>query len=321
MQRHCSILASLVLSLLLLSSTTAASHRLTAQFQIYLPHIDTSERCAPPLPGGGPLVVPTLPLAFIDADDIWLFHATNCSVEALTQGANTFAFAWSPDATQIAFSSVDPRSNERAIKVVRLADHQVTTLIRWTDGHSPGEPTWSPDGKRIAFDLAFPDVSSSIMVMQANGSQVQQLSATGYDVNPDWSPDGRRIAFISVPSVSAEGKLYVMRADGRNVTPLTGGLGVVSRVVWSPDGTQLALSKADCCGDLFVIAASGGAKTPLPTPVNGLLNELGGWSPDGHQFVYEQVYAHGSLLTVMSVDGSAYYILPIDGKRPQWAPR
>jgi Tol biopolymer transport system component len=324
MLRLLPFLAALITSLLLASSITAAPRRLTPQFQIYLPQILTSPRCAPTPPWEVPLVLPTVPLAFIDAGDIWLFHATNCSVEVLTHGANTFAFAWSPDATRIAFVSSDAFTQESAIKVVRLADHQVITLIRWTDGHSAGSPSWSPDGQRIAFDLGFLDgteAHSSIMVMQANGTQIQQLSATGYDFAPDWSPDGRRIAFISVPYVGAEGKLYLMRADGRNVTPLTGGLGVVSRVVWSSDGTRLALSKADWSGALFVIAASGGAKTLLPAPQGGLLNELGGWSPDGRQFVYEQVYAHGSLLAVIKVDGSAFHGLWISGTRPEWAPR
>jgi Tol biopolymer transport system component len=324
MRRHRSILASLVVSLLLLSSTTAAPRRLTPQFHMHLPQIHTSARCAPSPPGEVPLVLPTVPLAFIDAGDIWLFHSTNCSVEPLTQGANTFAFAWSPDATRIAFISPDPGSNESAIKVVRLADHQVTTLIRWTDGHSPGNPTWSPDGQRIAFDLYFFDGTaefSSIMVMQANGTQVQQLSAVGYDFNPDWSPDGRRIAFISAPHLGAEGMLYVMHADGRNVTSLTDGLGVLPRVAWSPDGTRIALSGADSSGDLFVIAAGGGAKTRLAAPQGGLLNQLGGWSPDGRQFVYEQLYAHRSDVAVINVDGSAYHIVPINGKRPEWAPR
>jgi TolB protein len=264
------------------------------------------------------LVLPTVPLAFIDADGIWLFHSTNCSVEQLMQGSNIFAFGWSPDATRIAFTSTD----ERAIKVVRLADHQVTTLIRWTDRHSPGQPTWSPDGQRIAFDLSDGTGDhSAIMVMQANGTQVQQLSAIGYDYAPDWSPDGRRIAFISVPKVGAEGKLYVMRADGRNVTPLTDGLGIGARVVWSPDSTRLALSRADWAGALYVIAASGGAKTRLPAPSGGYGNGLGGWSPDGRQFVYQQVYVHFSPLAVINVDGSAYQGLPVNGSAPRWAPR
>src|SRR5690349_11756474 len=105
MRHHRSILATLVVSFLLLNSTIAAPHRLTPQFQIYLPHIDTSERCAGPWVG--PLVLPTVPLAFIDDGDIWLFHAANCHVERLTQGSNTAAFAWSPDATGIVFTSAD----------------------------------------------------------------------------------------------------------------------------------------------------------------------------------------------------------------------
>ena len=92
----------LVVSFLLLNSIIAALRRVTTQFLRYLPQINTSAQCAPIPPWEVPLALPTVPLAFINAEDIWLFHSTNCSVELLTQDSHTFAFAWSPDATRIA---------------------------------------------------------------------------------------------------------------------------------------------------------------------------------------------------------------------------
>jgi Tol biopolymer transport system component len=94
-----------------------------------------------------------------------------------------------------------------------------------------------------------------------------------------------------------------------------------SGVAWSPDGTRLALSRADGSGGLFVIAAGGGAKTRLAAPQGGGPNLLGGWSPDGRQLAYEQTWVHFSYATVINVDGSGYRILPINGDSPKWAPR
>jgi len=331
MRHHRSILAALVVSLLLVGSSIAAPRRVSTQFFMYLPHIDTSAPCTVSWPPEVPLVLPAFILAFLDAGDIWLFHPTTRSVERLTQDTNISAFAWSPDATRIVFTSLDPRSKATALKVVRLADHRVTTLIGWTDGRSPGNPTWSPDGKRIAFDMYFYDgveEHSSIMVMQANGTQVQQLRASGYDFDPDWSPDGRWIAFISMPNLNDLGTLYVMNADGTNPTPLTDGLWVTSRLAWSPDGTRIAFTGYCTEGgvtsglsDIFMIAAGGEARTPLAAPGGAGPNQIGDWSPDGRQFVYEQTYGHGSFLAVINVDGSGYSILPINGSRAAWAPR
>src|SRR3972149_796181 len=59
-------------------------------------------------------------------------------------------------------------------------------------------PAWSPDGKRIAFEL-FVAEELDIYVMNADGSDITQLtSGKGFDRGPVWSPDGKRIAFDSL---------------------------------------------------------------------------------------------------------------------------
>ena len=83
-------------------------------------------------------------------------------------------------------------------------------------------PSWSPDGKRIAFaserkgDL----VNFEIYVMDADGGNEQRLTENRvYDWSPSWSPDGKRIAFMSQRNGNAE--IYVMDADGGNPQNLT----------------------------------------------------------------------------------------------------
>src|SRR5262245_11744686 len=55
------------------------------------------------------------------------------------------------------------------------------------------DPTWSPDGKRLAFSLF-----GSIWTVNAEGGAANQLTtSTGYHAHPAWSPSGNRIAFVS----------------------------------------------------------------------------------------------------------------------------
>ena len=85
-----------------------------------------------------------------------------------------------------------------------------------------GGPSWSHDGKRIAFasdrkgDLANID----IYVMDADGGNLRRLTENRiYDWFPSWSPDGERIVFVSERDGNKE--IYVMDADGGNLQRLT----------------------------------------------------------------------------------------------------
>ncbi len=91
-------------------------------------------------------------------------------------------------------------------------------VTRLTDNDAwDWSPSWSPDGRRIAFDPNR-DGNAEIYVMNADGSGVTRLTYNGADdFTPAWSPDGRRIAFASYRDGKSE--IYVMDASG--VTRLT----------------------------------------------------------------------------------------------------
>ena len=99
--------------------------------------------------------------------------------------------------------------------------------------HDDWSPSWSPDGKRIAF-VSERDghprkngfgIASEIYVMDPSpdGGNPQNLTNNpSDDYSPSWSPDGKRIAFWSYRKghfQSAE--IYVMDADGGNQRRLT----------------------------------------------------------------------------------------------------
>src|SRR6188474_2469234 len=71
-------------------------------------------------------------------------------------------------------------------KITSAADTDVTA---W----GASDPTWSPDGRRLAFSLF-----GSIWTVNTEGGTAEQLTASpGYHAHPAWSPAGGQIAFIS----------------------------------------------------------------------------------------------------------------------------
>ena len=120
------------------------------------------------------------------------------------------------------------------------ADGIGQTLVTSINGVSR-YPSWSPDRSKITFAANW-----DIYTVNANGTELAQLMDTPDDIDttPSWSPDGARIAFASrTPAQGAVFDIYVMNADGSNVTRLT----AVTcsnchdqNPAWSPDGAKIA---------------------------------------------------------------------------------
>ncbi len=129
---------------------------------------------------------------------------------------------WSPDGRQIAFVRNRPtglpgpgaRFKDDSEIYVMNADGSGTRRLTHNLGYD-GEPAWSPDGRKIAFQShrRFGGSKPEIYVMNADGSGKRNLTRNpANDGSPSWSPDGRRIAFVS--NRDGRPEAHVMNADG-----------------------------------------------------------------------------------------------------------
>ena len=83
------------------------------------------------------------------------------------------------------------------------------------------DPSWSPNGKQIAFIREIEGLNSDVFVMLSDGTEVTRLTNTpdARELTPRWSPDSKRIAFSS--GIFLSSRIWTMDADGTGLNELS----------------------------------------------------------------------------------------------------
>ena len=187
---------------------------------------------------------------------IWTMAADGSNQQALAQGEGG---SWSHDGTQIAYSAGGE------ILVMNADGSSQRRITR--SGTFKSRPTWSPDGKEMAFiELKNPgsptDAQPTIGIMNADGTNERILTTqdrTNVQVAPDgtetvletardanapcWAYLGKQIAFWSGIE-SRYGQVWTINADGSGSRQLTADPTHRNNddPCWSPDGTKILFS-------------------------------------------------------------------------------
>jgi TolB protein len=203
-------------------------------------------------------------------------------------------------------------------------------------------PTWSPDGRRIAF-MTVPlcpgcDGHFEVNVMNADGTGQRNLT-------PEWgledatmpflagfpvrSPDWRKVAFVLERGVRGYSDIYVMNADGsgrrrltrspqNDANPPADRFVVCPRAcdgdpVWSPDSRRLAFVRIrGGRADIYVVNADRSGLRRLAHAISFTPNGGGpssgfganpAWSPDGRKIAFMSNRDGTDDIFVVNADG------------------
>jgi Tol biopolymer transport system component/DNA-binding winged helix-turn-helix (wHTH) protein len=157
---------------------------------------------------------------------------------------------------------------------------------------SEHQPTFSPDGRQVAFawDGGAKD-NSDIYVTLVGSSEVRRLTTdAGRDFAPQWSPDGRHIAYVRAATPTSQ-RIRMMSALGGSDRELS-DFAVWAPIAWSPDGRFIAAGRAGNASGLgqghtiYLIPLVAGAPRPLTRPDADLNDWSPAFSPDGRRLAY-----------------------------------
>jgi Tol biopolymer transport system component/DNA-binding winged helix-turn-helix (wHTH) protein len=193
-------------------------------------------------------------------------------------------------------ASVPSASSPRLVPLTRL-------------NGSEYQPTFSPDGRQVAFawDGGAPD-NSDIYVTLVGSSEVRRLTTdAGRDFAPQWSPDGRQIAYVR--GAGRTQRVRMMSALGGSDRELS-DFAVWAPIAWSPDGRFIAAGRGGNASEIgrahaiYLIPLVAGEPRPLTRPDADVNDWSPAFSPDGRRLAYASCrdLAYRSLCHVQVVD-------------------
>jgi Tol biopolymer transport system component len=256
-------------------------------------------------------------LGFVRNGSIWLSAPNGQRAHVVVRRKSPYSYlepAWSRGGTLAVTQYEETESHGYSrIAVIRAKRRRLFIGV----GTFSGSPTWSPNGKLIAFvnynygtppggTLSIANLATRAVVPLGGGGG----SPDDIDDEPAWSPAGRTIAFTR-PEFDDSGNyvtrhLFVIGANGKGLRELTPS--PAFNPSWSPDGRSIVFDNERA---IYVIAADGTGQRRLTTSGT---NSEPAWSPDGRRIAFQR----GTAVWVMNADGTNAHRILRNAAQPAW---
>ena len=135
---------------------------------------------------------------------------------------------------------VNETKNSKSISAYKLmlADSDgANEKVLLTSSEPIISPSWSPDGKKVAY-VSFETGIAKVFIQDiASGKRESVLSKSTQISSPSWSPDGKYLSLTLYQDGNAE--IYIMRLQDRTLTRMTNQFAIDTESSWSPKGNKI----------------------------------------------------------------------------------
>ena len=198
--------------------------------------------------------------------------------------------------TQIAYVSEEKAADgkKRFRLIVSDADGENAKII--ADSPQPLlSPSWSPDGRRLAYASFENDQEAVFVQTLRTGTRERVSGRKGVNSSPAFSPDGRVLA-LTLSTDQGSLDIYTLDLATQVLRQLTTDAAIDTEAAWSPDGRTIYFNSDRSGGpQIYKVGAEPGARAQRVS-FKGVYNARPRVSPDG------------KLIAVVSGENNTYQI-------------
>ncbi|MCW8824881.1 MAG: Tol-Pal system beta propeller repeat protein TolB [Gammaproteobacteria bacterium] len=212
--------------------------------------------------------------------------------------------------TRITYVMVDSSEQQRSYRLAVADSDGFNEQIILSSKESLMSPSWSHDGKRLAY-VSFEGGHSQIFVQQlADGHREMVADYKGLNSAPSWSPDGKQLALTLSKDGNAE--IYILNLATKKLVRVTRSHAIDTEAAWSPDGKSLVFT-SDRSGkpQLYRISLERGQPKGRAKRLTfeGGYNARATFSPDGKKIAMIHLDGGGYRIAVMEIASGNLQVL------------
>lgn len=191
---------------------------------------------------------------------LYVIDRLNNTQKIVAEGSINMPIAWHPEGTHLAFSRSGRGTHSSIVNDLYIVQMDGKRMRRLTRSRRAVAPTFSPDGKRLAF-VGSEGGTSNLFVLDLTTGAEQQLTAFEGDVQISsvrWHPNKEQLVFARFDA-NGNRDIVLLDLEPQRLETLTTGEHDDHLPLWSADGTQIAYTSfRDDVPNVFVYDMASG---------------------------------------------------------------